>query len=126
MDSGNVKYPTTEEEYNKLKATQDKLVVVDFFAKWCGPCKVRFVLSSCLATSQTHSAYQFIAPVFADMSKRYTNAVFISIDTEKVKVGDAADVRALPTFKFFKNGRLLTQFSGADAAKLEATVKQHV
>jgi thioredoxin-like negative regulator of GroEL len=39
-------------------------------------------------------------------------------------VSDAQDVQGIPTFKFFKNGKLLHEFSGADNAALESAVRK--
>lgn len=47
-------------------------VVVDFFAEWCGPCKV-------------------LAPKLEELSKQYTNVVFLKVDV------DALEVSAYPT-----------------------------
>jgi thioredoxin 1 len=67
---------------------------------------------------------QGIAPHFAAFSNRYKDsAVFIHVDVDKTKIENAADVKALPTFKFFKNGNLLGKFEGADIAKLESMIK---
>jgi len=100
-----VKHITSEKEYSKYKSTPGALVVVDFSAGWCGPCKM-------------------IEPVFEKLAAQYTNVVFLHVDVEKnTGLSDSADVKALPTFKFFKNGKLITKFSGADAQTLENTVK---
>ncbi len=58
-------------------------------AEWCGPCK-------------------FIAPTFEEYSKEYTDVVFIHVDVDVLDdLPDGADVRGVPTFKFFKDGKLL-------------------
>jgi len=99
-----VKHVHTSAEYAKLKATPNKLVVVDFSAEWCGPCKA-------------------IAPVYEQLSKKYKDVVFIHLDVEELKdEADCKDVSGIPTFKFFKSGKLLQQFSGADPNKLEKAI----
>merc|ERR1711916_286848 len=100
-----VHHPKTNDEYDGLKNAPGKLVVVDFSAEWCGPCKM-------------------IAPVFEQLSKDHADVVFIHVDVDTLEdLPDGADVRGVPTFKFFKDGALLEQFSGANKDKLEATIK---
>ena len=90
------------EKYNEFKSN-DGLVVVDFSAEWCGPCKL-------------------IAPYYSELSRKYTNVTFLHVDIEGglLKNGheDLADVRGVPTFKFFVNGECKDQFSGASKDKL--------
>jgi thioredoxin 1 len=92
-------------EYEKLKSVKNRLVVVDFSAAWCGPC-------------------QAIAPVFEALAEATPTATFIHIDVDKVQVGDGEDVSGIPTFKYFKNGTLLGEFSGADQAQLKEYVSK--
>lgn len=87
-----------------LSLAQGKLVVVDFSAEWCGPCK-------------------FIAPVFEAMSVEHGDVVFIHVDVDVLEdLPDGSDVRGVPTFKFFKDGRLLESFSGASKEKLSENI----
>ncbi|XP_064596138.1 thioredoxin-like protein 1 [Liolophura sinensis] len=84
-----------------------KLVVVDFFASWCGPC-------------------QRIAPSFEQFSRTYPNAVFLKVDVDQTPdVAHSRDVRAMPTFLFYKNMTKVDSLQGADPASLEAKIKQH-
>ena len=103
-----VHHPHTIEEYNKLKnESAGKLVIVDFSASWCGPCKL-------------------IAPTYEEFSKTYGDCVFIHVDVDELEdLPDNQDVRGVPTFKYFKNGNLLCQFSGANKSKLEELIKKH-
>ncbi|GAU94398.1 hypothetical protein RvY_06178 [Ramazzottius varieornatus] len=86
-----------------------KLVVADFFATWCGPCRT-------------------IAPQFEQLSNRYAaSAVFVKINVEEMTETAARfGIRAMPTFIFLKNGQTVGQVQGADPQQIEATLKQHV
>ena len=84
----------------------DHLTVVDFYATWCGPC-VR------------------IAPVYEAMSVSPGNkgVVFLNIDVDKNDTGD--ETNCMPTFKFYKSGKLLHTIEGADDAAIQAAITLH-
>ncbi|KAI9297189.1 thioredoxin-like protein [Neoconidiobolus thromboides FSU 785] len=74
----------------------DKLVVVDFHAQWCGPCKV-------------------IAPQFQTLSEEQTDVEFIKIDVDAVpEAAQFAGVTAMPTFKLYKSGEKVSEVVGAN------------
>ncbi|KAL7750621.1 thioredoxin trx1 [Sorochytrium milnesiophthora] len=86
----------------------DKLVVVDYFATWCGPCRM-------------------IAPKFEEFSTKYSNAVFLKVDVdEAAEIAEKQEVRAMPTFHVYKSSKRLEEIVGADASKLEAAIKAHL
>ena len=69
----------------QLEAAGGKLVVIDFFATWCGPCKM-------------------IAPKIVEMDAEMNNVVFLKVDVDEAE--DAAqeyNIQAMPTFLFIKN-----------------------
>lgn len=102
-----VHHVKSESEYNKLKSVPNKLVVVDFSASWCGPCKK-------------------IAPFFEKLAEKTPSAVFIHVDVDELSsLPDASDVSGVPTFKFFKNESLIYSFSGASTSALEDTVNKY-
>lgn len=69
----------------QLQQAGTKVVFVDFYAQWCGPCTA-------------------IAPKFADMSDRYSHAVFLKIDVDELEdIAARFGVSAMPTFICFKN-----------------------
>uniref|UniRef100_A0A8C6U9P3 Thioredoxin domain-containing protein n=1 Tax=Neogobius melanostomus TaxID=47308 RepID=A0A8C6U9P3_9GOBI len=87
----------------ELKAAGSKLVVVDFTASWCGPCKM-------------------IAPVF-EVRNENKDVVFLKVDVDEASdVSEKCGISSMPTFQFYKNGEKLEQFSGASEEKLRATV----
>lgn len=83
----------------------DKLVVVDFWATWCGPCKA-------------------IAPIIDELANEYEGKAVIC----KCNVDECDDapmnynIRSIPTLLFFKNGEVVDRHVGA-AAKAELAAK---
>ena len=72
----------------------DRLVVVDYWADWCSPCKQ-------------------IAPIIDEVSREYPNVKFVKVDTN-ANPGLAAEqgVLSLPTLQFFQGGRVSKSLSG--------------
>ncbi|EPY52430.1 cytosolic thioredoxin Trx1 [Schizosaccharomyces cryophilus OY26] len=92
----------------KAVIAQDKLVVVDFFATWCGPCKA-------------------IAPKVEQFSKTYSNAEFIKVDVDELsEIAAEAGVHAMPSFFLYKKGQKVAEVVGANPAKLEAVIKENL
>jgi thioredoxin len=90
----------------ELAAAESKLVVVDFTAEWCGPCKR-------------------IAPLVDELSTKYPRAVFLKVDVDVcTETASTHSVTAMPTFIFFKNGSVVDKLEGADNTALEAKVKE--
>eukprot|EP00072_Mus_musculus_P055811 XP_006538264.1 PREDICTED: thioredoxin domain-containing protein 8 isoform X1 [Mus musculus] len=84
----------------------NKLVVVEFSAKWCGPCKT-------------------IAPVFQAMSLKYQNVTFAQVDVDSSKeLAEHCDITMLPTFQMFKYTQKIFECHGADAKQLEKKIQE--
>ncbi|TPX56910.1 hypothetical protein PhCBS80983_g04204 [Powellomyces hirtus] len=101
-----VKIVATAEEFNSI-IKNNQVVIVDFHATWCGPCKM-------------------IAPKFEEFSKKYDKAVFIKIDVDEVPdVAEQAGVSSMPTFLIYKNGEKIAEVVGANPTKLETEIKKY-
>jgi thioredoxin 1 len=86
----------------------DTPVLVDFYADWCGPCKM-------------------MAPILQELKKRMGDSIHIvKIDTEKnPDVAIHYQVRGIPTLILFKNGDILWQQAGVmQASQLESIINQ--
>ncbi|KIX08293.1 thioredoxin [Rhinocladiella mackenziei CBS 650.93] len=94
-----------------LKAPDSRLVVLDCFATWCGPCKV-------------------IAPEVAKFSEseEFKEKVdFYKIDVDEVPdVALELGVRAMPTFMLFKAGQKVAEIVGADKRALYQAIQTHL
>ena len=100
---------TTETQFHDL-IKHNHLVVIDFSATWCGPCKV-------------------LAPQLEALAKKYENVVFLKVDVDEFEdIASTHSVSAMPTIMFYKNGQLLkdeTVVGGGQISKIEHVVKKY-
>lgn len=87
-----------------------RLVVVDWFAPWCGPCRM-------------------ISPVFERLASRFSDVTFIKVDTEaspaNAQLAAENQITAYPTFHFILNRSVKHSFSGSNATAIEASIKKY-
>jgi thioredoxin 1 len=83
-----------EKEFETL-ITESPIVFVDFWAEWCGPCKM-------------------FGPVFEAASEKHPDVVFAKVDTEaEQSLAGAAGITSIPTLMAFRDGILLFRQPGA-------------
>lgn len=83
-----------EKTFEKL-ITESPIVFVDFWAEWCGPCKM-------------------FGPVFDAASEKHPDVVFAKVDTEaEQSLAGAAGITSIPTLMAFRDGILLFRQPGA-------------
>ena len=97
----------TNENFASLKAG-DQPLVVDFWATWCGPCRM-------------------VAPIISELAEEYSGKIVVGkCDVEENdELAAEFGIRNIPTMLFFKNGEMVDKVIGAQPkAKLEEKFKQ--
>ncbi len=85
----------TSETFQKEVVEHKGVVVVDFYAEWCGPCKV-------------------VAPILEELSEEMKDVKFVKVNVdENQELAGNYSVFSIPTFLIFKEGTVKNQFVGA-------------
>uniref|UniRef100_A0A6B2LC23 Thioredoxin domain-containing protein n=1 Tax=Arcella intermedia TaxID=1963864 RepID=A0A6B2LC23_9EUKA len=109
LKNKNVIHVTSHPEYLALieKAkVENKLLVVDFFATWCGPCVQ-------------------LAPLFADWSEEFMDVVFAKVDVDLLRESATFEnIQCMPTIKFYKK-ELLNTIEGFDIEEIRNNIHQN-
>jgi len=97
----------TKDQYTAAIAPTVKgLVVIDCYAQWCGPCKK-------------------LAPQLERLASEKPTAHFYKLDVEvNEQVAKERNITAMPTLLFFKDGKFLGDFCGANINGIRETVEK--
>ncbi len=85
----------TKDQFQKEVLDYKGAVFVDFYADWCGPCKLT-------------------APIIDELSDELKNVKFVKVNVdENPDLASVYSVFSIPTFMVFKDGKTVNQFVGA-------------
>lgn len=103
---------SSKKDFDKVLLDKDhKLVVVDFFAKWCGPCKV-------------------LSPKFdllAEKMKKESSVKFIKVDIDDAtEITNVCDINAVPTIFFYKNAECIEELRGPNIDAIINVIKKNI
>ena len=99
-----------ESNFDHVIVNSEIPVIVDFWAPWCGPCKM-------------------MAPIFKEVAEQYPlKALFAKVNTEdQQNLGAKYAIRSIPTLVVYKNGKEIERVSGAlDPLKLSNLVNKNL
>jgi len=91
----------------QLRDAGDRLVVLDFYATWCGPCRV-------------------IGPEVVNFATLYPQVLFLKVDVDECDdVAVEYNIESMPTFLFIKQSKVIESFSGANKDRLAQLIEKH-
>lgn len=88
--------------------TNNDIVIIDFWAPWCGPC-------------------QSFGPIYEELSEQHDNVVFAKVNTEdQQELGAQFQIRSIPTLMVFREQIILYQEAGAPGKQDMANLVEKV
>lgn len=104
---GKVEELVNLKQFNQYIGSKDKVSVIDFYATWCGPCKM-------------------LEPIFATLADKIPEVQFGRVDVDKAQdVAMEFGVSAMPTCIFFKSGEKVDTIVGVNPPKLLELIQKH-
>jgi thioredoxin 1 len=90
--------PNVDKNNFEVEVLKNKgVVLVDFFATWCGPCKMT-------------------GPIIDQLAEEVKDVKFVKVDVDQnQELSSQYQVFSIPTFLIFKNGEVVGQFVGAQS-----------
>jgi len=86
----------SQEQWEQEVVNSDKPVFVDFWATWCGPCRI-------------------VSPIVEELAKEYEGKVdFVKVDVDQNReLASKYSIFSIPTLAIFRNGQVVAQAAGA-------------
>ena len=99
-----------EDFLQNSKDKPDTLMVIDFKASWCGPCKI-------------------LTPFMEELVPNYPDVIFYVIDSDDDETEEIVEhfgIKGLPTIIYIKNAEVVSTVVGVDKQKIEDTINDNL